>query len=156
MARTKAPYASGTKVSEARSHHELQIILRKYGCGESGYMDQGTSTSLLFSKNGVTYRFTLEFPQDEQDVRHYDRYRPSEHGTKLEYERARKMRALVAVVKAQLVAIDEGIITFEEMFVGQAVTDNGQTVAERWAPEIAQNALAGRFPSALPLPGGPR
>jgi len=144
------PYASGTKVSEAKSHFELTQILKKYGCNETGWMDKDTQSTLGFTREGVTYRFTLDLPLDESKIRVGREYRPSTHGSKLDYERARKMRALVAVVKAQLIAIEEGITTFDRMFVGSAVTDNGQTVAERWAPEIARKALDGTYPSALP------
>lgn len=148
------PYAGGTTVTEARSHFELQSLLKKYGCLETGWMDQGGRNSLIFSRDNVTYRFSVDLPQDDAEIKVDRNYRASKHGTRAEYERSRKMRALIAVVKAQLVAVDEGIIRFDEIFIGQAVTDNGQTVAERWAPEVQRKALEGTFPSSLP--GGSR
>lgn len=143
-------YASGTTVSEAKSHFEISLLLKRYGCEGTGYAEHEGEVRFMFAKNGQTYRFTIRLPESEDAVKVDSNYRPSKHGSRLDYERSRKTRALVAVIKAQLVAIEEGITSFEEMFIGQVVTDNGQTIAERWAPEAKQRALEGRFPSALP------
>lgn len=151
---TKKPFAQGTKVDMARSHSELRQLLMKYGASQAGSFGDEATESLMFAKDGLTYRFTLTLPTTEGECRKFPEYRPGRHGTLLDAERNRRMRAFVAVIKAKLIAIDEGIATFESEFIGNAVTDNGQTVAERWAPEIKQAALAGRVPSALPFYGG--
>jgi hypothetical protein len=143
-------YASGTKVSEAKSHFELQQLFKKFGCEGTGYMEHEDETRLMFAKDGVTYKFTLRFPDGESQIKVGSNYRPGTHGSKLDYERARKMRALVMIVKAQLVAIEEGIATWDDMFIGQTVTDNGQTIAERWGPQVTQKCLEGVYPSVLP------
>jgi hypothetical protein len=153
---TKKPFAQGTKVDMTRSHVELRQLLMKYGASQAGSFGDESTESLMFAKDGLTYRFTLTLPTTEAECRGFQGYSFNRHGTKLDAERNRRMRAFVSVIKAKLIAIDEGIATFESEFIGNAVTDNGQTVAERWAPQIKAAALEGKVPSALPFFGGDR
>lgn len=153
------PFAAGTKVPEIVTHQQIRSLLRRYGCSETGSYDTPDAEVLLFARDRVTYRFTLPIPDEEtakQSI--YDRTGPKERrhypGPEAQQrERARRLRALLAVVKAKLIAVDEGISTLEQEFLAEIVTDNGQTYGERVVPEIRQAAMDGRIPTALALTG---
>ena len=154
------PYASGTKVTEDRSHFELRTLLRKFGCSETGSAATTEAEILMFTKGAFTYRFTLPMPEPMDAVKtqaeigrrlskkvHYSAREA------LDLERARRLRSLVLLIKAKLIAVEEGISTVEKEFLGQMVTPSGQTVEELWLPEIERAQLEGRMPNTLALPG---
>jgi hypothetical protein len=68
----------------------------------------------------------------------------------------RKWRALLIAIKAKLVAIDEGIETFEEAFLAHVVLPDGQTVGEVTRPRIEaaykENRMVPLMPSGPALP----
>lgn len=156
MQKDPKKFAAGTKVDVARTMHELRTLLVRYGADEFGSAMMGGAEAVMWTRNGITYRVAVPLVVSESEVPDSVRKAMIKQGIKadpVEHENNRRMRALLNVVKAQLIAIDDGITTFEETFVGAAVTDNGQTVAERMSPEIKRAALEGRVPRSLSLPG---
>ncbi len=57
------------------------------------------------------------------------------------------------LIKAKLIAVNEGITTFEAEFLSHACLASGNTVGEQVIPEMKQAALDGRMPKALTMPG---
>jgi hypothetical protein len=62
-----------------------------------------------------------------------------------------RWRALSVVIKAKLVAVEEGIVTFEEEFGMHMVLPNGSTVAEHITPYIDQAYLEGNVAPLLQI-----
>jgi hypothetical protein len=144
-------------VDASRTLQELRKLLIKHGANEFGSALVAGREAIVFSRDGITYRFSVPVAVTESEVPEPVRkaYRRAVHGPDLvEHENNRRLRSLAAVIKAQLIAIEDGILSFEETFIGGTVTDNGQTVAERMAPELKRASLEGRIPRALPGFGG--
>jgi hypothetical protein len=64
-----------------------------------------------------------------------------------------RWRRLLLVIKAKLAAIDIGILSFEDAFIGETVFPDRQTVAEYMAPQIEAAYSSGQMPKLLPWHG---
>jgi hypothetical protein len=154
------PYAAGTKVPEMQTFHELKRVMLRYGAEQFGTYGTLEAEVVMFAFNGLTYRFTLPMPTCEADlVRIREAARQSKRAipqgeNAMQQERDRRMRALLAVIRAKLIAIDEGITTFEQEFLPHVVTGDGRTVAEATIPALAEGVRRGSIPKSLPIPGG--
>ncbi len=119
-----ASYANKTSVPVDRTRSEIEQELRKRGAIEFGFMTSAGKAMLLFrisdakTKQLRSIRISLVIPDDAQS------------------ERSR-WRALLLVIKAKLVACDEGISTIEREFFADVVNSDGRTVFEVVQPQIA-------------------
>lgn len=132
----KHRFAEGTTVSSEKSRVEIERMLRKAGAESFGSGYQGTTARIQFMLRGLHCRFELQMPA---------------LGTvkQAEQEERRLWRALVLILKAKLEAINSGVSTFEEEFIGNIVVPNGQTVSEWLAPQIMSAMKTGKMPSLL-------
>lgn len=155
-------YASGTTVAAAKTQGEIMGLLGKRGVTKIATFsdDEKRVYSIAFEHDGVPYRCSLPLP-DPSEPR-FNQYKQgssiferteSAKAKLYEEEVNRKWRAFGMVIKAKIVAVEEGISTMQAEFIGNAILGNGLTVAETHAPELAQLAALGRLP-ALALPGG--
>jgi hypothetical protein len=112
-------YASGTKVSVLQTQGEIVGELARLGVSEYAFVHMGGSPSIAFKRGPVSYRLTVKMPDDASE----------QHQRSL-------WRSLGLVVKAKRVAIEEGVVTFEEEFMPQIVGTGGLTLAERILPKI--------------------
>jgi hypothetical protein len=149
----KRKYAASTDVTPARSREELDKLLRKYGATGFGYVDQEKAAAIMFELNGRTYRYLVAMPQIEDFKQHPTTgYLQSAAKQKKDWEQAVRVqwRALVATIKGKLIAVDNGIETFEESFMRHTVMPNGQTIGDYIEPELESMYQTGKLPRMLP------
>jgi hypothetical protein len=155
---TKRSYASGTTVTATRTEAEIKDLLASRGVEKIITASQPGEYTMMFEYQGVPHKMRLPLPDPSEErftsyFRSGVRYSRTEAASRelFDAEINRRWRALGAVVKAKIVAVEEGITTMDAMFVGEAMTNTGRTVAEEFGPQIRALAGTGRLP-ALELP----
>ncbi|MFI4881404.1 MAG: hypothetical protein ACIAQU_02340 [Phycisphaerales bacterium JB064] len=148
-------YAKGTSVSVAKTKGEIEDLLGRYGCDKFIAGTEGARAMLGFRIPGgeghpLQVRITLELPDPDDDAYWMTPAKGkmrSADAARAAWEQAcrSKWRALYLVMKAKLVAVDEGISTIEREFLPDVVTEDGTTVERR---------IAGAQPLGLALAGG--
>jgi hypothetical protein len=114
-----AEYAKTTKVPAERTRLEIEALMKKRGADQFFSGDDGNKAVLAFRLNRRHIRFALPLA----DARSPQQIRS-------------RWRALLLVIKAKLEAIDLGILTTEDAFIGETVLPDRQTVAEYMRPQI--------------------
>ena len=119
-----------------KTRFEIEAMMRKRGADQffSGGMED--KAALAFRLNGRHLRFMLPLGPKLTAQQHHSRW-----------------RALYLVIKARLQAIDLGIMTIEDAFLGETVLPDKQTVAEYMAPHIEAAYATGQMPKLLPFFG---
>lgn len=142
-------YAEGTKVPLEKSLAEINGMLSRLNCSQTMTMQTDDHFMVAFVIDKVAYKMSVPKPNPKEkrftevgiNGSTTKPATPKQHAEKVQQEMARRMRALAALIKARLVAVDEGITTMERAFIGDIVAGpNGQTVADMIVPQIA-NAL---------------
>ncbi len=149
-------YASTTTVSTDKSRTEIESTLRRFGADQFMYGWEDSRAVVQFRAYNRLVRFILELP-DPNDQRFTmtpaGRKRRAPEAMLKAYEQATRSvwRALALVIKAKLVAVDDGIVTFEQEFLAHIVLPSGETVGGWVIPRVA---VAYETGDALPvLPG---
>ncbi|HAR39367.1 MAG TPA: hypothetical protein DCS09_12765 [Porphyromonadaceae bacterium] len=134
-------YASNTAVSEDRSRAEIEQMLMKYGADEFGYITRATEAMIGFQYKGIRVQMTVPLPSSTDK-----RFHETPTGRQVrsdnkafdawQKEIRRRWRSLCLVIKAMLVGVDDGVMTFEQAFMPYMVLGNGQTVAHYFLPGI--------------------
>lgn len=142
-------YASGTNVSEDRSRQEIERNLRRYAgddFDEFVYRSGREEAAVGFKLRGLHFVIAVKMPlQAEFQTTPTGKTRKNNTAfTAWEQECRRRWRSLAAVVKAKLVAIEDGVATFESEFMPYILMGDGQTLAQRLAPAIEHAALDGK------------
>ena len=150
-------FASGTTLTQEHTVGQIRTTLRKYGAAQ-GFVtgDEPGRAIIGFLKSSEEgerrYRFDLPMPQIEE-------YRLTKAGVKRsdaqvvqswQNECNRRFRALLATIKGRLIAVDEGISTFEEEFAMETVLRDGTTVRDYMLPQIEVAYREGKMPPLLP------
>lgn len=158
-------YASQTGVDAAHSRAEIERTLARYGATSFAYATEdrpeGARAAVSFIAHDRQIRFILALPsRTERRFTH-----TPERGTartaaaaEKEWEQAcrQRWRALALLVKAQLEAVESGIVTFEDAFLPHTVIPGTRaTVAEQIGPDLADAIATGIQPRLL-IEGGPR
>jgi hypothetical protein len=147
-----ADYARGTPVEVVRTRTHIEDELRRRGASSFGYnVDDQTGLAVIaFTMAGLQVRMTLPLPGFDDDAFKYTpsgRYQrsPAEQAKAYQQEVKRRWRSLALIVKAKLVAVDDGITSMEQEFLGDIVVGD-TTVWERARPELerARQAITGR------------
>ncbi|OHB65737.1 MAG: hypothetical protein A2Y76_01540 [Planctomycetes bacterium RBG_13_60_9] len=148
-------YAENTSVSVEKSRAEIERTLQRYGAEKfvSGW-DQTTAT-IGFVFRGRAFKLSLELP-DKADFRltpagKYERH-PDDALRAWEKACRENWRALCLLVKAKLVAVEQGVATLENEFLAYTCLPSGQTVSDWLQPQIERAIETKRMPVAL-LPG---
>jgi hypothetical protein len=140
VASTTIPYESASSGSKARD--EITVLLRRLGCESVGFMDNFDSHEVVLQfrhrKRPVVLRASAK-----GWAQMFCKARPYSHrtrGSKTEYERKALNQGYIAVnsilrdwVKGQVMAVECGIMSFEAVFVGHMLSDDGRPVLERLA-----------------------
>lgn len=127
-------YAEKTKVPVSQTKAEIEKLVTKYGATQfiSGWTEDKVAVG--FTIDGRQVRIELPLPlDDEQDVK-------------------RRWRSLAAVLKAKLVAVEDGISTIEREFLADVVLADGSTVGAWASEQIAMVYDTGQMPALLPGP----
>lgn len=145
-------YAKGSIVSPDRTREELNKILKKYGAKGFGFWDKEEHAIVAFELRERKYRFVISFEE-------IARFRLSPAGklrTKIQQKTAHEQhirerwRAILAVVKGKLIAVDASIETFEEAFLRYLVMPGtNQTIGEVIEPQLEEAYRSGVLPPML-------
>lgn len=144
-------YAENTSVPVERSLAELKREINRFGATGFGYAEKGDRVQVIFECEGLRIRFDMHIPpraaftQDRRGNRRVDT------AIDRDWEQAQRRiwRSLTAVVKAKLVAVDDGISTFEQEFLAFVVLPEGDTIGDRMVPEIRHVARTGELPPLI-------
>ncbi len=155
-------YAAGTTVTASNTQGEIMGLLGKRGVQKIATFCEPERFSLAFEHEGIPYRVGLPLPDpDDPEFSEYMqgsvKYKRTESAIRERYEKElnRRWRAFGMVIKAKIVAVEEGISTMQAEFIGNAVLSTGRTVSETYAEELGVLAASGQL-SALMPPGGKR
>jgi hypothetical protein len=149
------PYAARTGVAPAKTRTDIEHELEKRGASQFGFNREGRRSVVAFTLQGLQVRLELVMPDpEERRFTHTTQGRlrsASSQADAYNQEVRRRWRALLLVVKAKLVAVDEGITSLEREFLADVVLDTGRTVIEEMRPSI--NGVRARL-SQRELEGG--
>ena len=148
-------YANGTTVSVAKSIAELDALVTKYGATGFAYGREGDRTVVGFTSADRLIRFEVTRPPDaEFKVPPRGVWRTATAMTEAaDAEHRRRWRALLLVVKALLVAVEDKVISQHDAFLPYTVLPGGQTVGG-WAEEQLDAVYAGgQLPALMPAAG---
>jgi len=147
-------YASNTNVSEGRSRAEIERLLMRYGAEEFGYVTRSGEAMIGFVYRELRVQMAMPLPsRSEKRFTHT----PGRGGlrtpdaaiTEWQKEVRRRWRSLCLVVKALLVGIDDGVLTFEQAFMPWVVWGNGLTTSQMILPHIKEAIDGGHMPKDL-------
>lgn len=148
-------YASGTSVSVEKSRIEIERTLERFGADEFAYGYDSTKAVVQFTAKNRRVRFVLALPNKksrEFTVTPTGRERTAA-ATREAWEQVcrARWRALAAVIKAKLVAVETGIVSFEEEFASHIVLPDGTSVGEWLLPQIQVAYEQQQMPPMLAL-----
>ena len=148
-------YAEGTKVSSANSRAEIERILSRFGADQFMYGWKERGAVVAFRMRGRNVRFALPMPdRDDPDfTRTPSRGTPrTPEAAEAAYEKAvrQRWRALALVIKAKLVAVEEGVTEFEDEFLAHILLPDGTSAGDFMRPQIALAYESGDMPALLP------
>lgn len=151
-------YAKGTKVSVEASEMEIRRLLIKYGADQfgSGWDGEKNIAGIHFRIKERQVRMILPLPALEDFKRSRAGANQAASWTASEAQRKsheqatkERWRALVLIVKAKLEAVDAGISTIEREFFSDIVLYDGETMFEKYKPQIEQMYATGQMPSPI-------
>jgi len=152
-------YASTTEVPLDRSRGEIERIVTKHGASSYAYGWQGANAVITFDLKGRRYRFRVPLP--DRDAREFNftegrgTRRSADAAETLWLQACRaRWRALVLIIKAKFVAVEDGIVSIEEEFLPYVVMPDGRTVSELAQPAIETAYATGEMRPLLELPAG--
>ncbi len=148
-------YASQTSVSAERSRSEIERVLQRFGADQFMYGWDESQALVQFRASGKVVKFVLLLPDKNEDrfaLTPSGRRRrdPAAMLKAWEQETRSAWRALALVIKAKLIAVEEGIVSFEQEFLAHIVLPDGNTVGEWAIPQLEKAYEVGEMPLALP------
>lgn len=134
-------FAAKTHVAENKSRAEIEQLVYQYA-GRNASFSYGTTSeqaAIMFVAFNRRVKFLLRLPTPEEAVIQAKRKNglqdppESKQIAWMDQERRRRWRALLLSIKAKLEAVESGIYTFEQEFLGHIVPDStgDQTIYER-------------------------
>lgn len=134
-------YAEKTTVPEQQSIAEIDRTVARFGASgfsyrwdaEEGYIE------VLYRLRGRVLRHRIPLPDPEEFNRTPTGRKRTTNVATDEYmaERRRRMRSLACLVKALLVAVDDGIVQFDEAMLPFVMVPGGnRTIGEALAPRL--------------------
>lgn len=148
-----ARYAQGTEVSQDRSVAEIRATLRRFGAEAFMFGEEEGRGIVGFRMAGRHVRIQVALPQymdDEFQLTPTGRERSASAAAQAWEQAVReRWRALALVVKAKLVAVEEGVAAFDQEFLAYLVMPDGSTVGDHALPAVALAYESGRMPVRL-------
>jgi len=150
-------YATNTTVSEDKSRLEVEKMLMKYGATRFGYLREPGKALVCFTYKKLTIQ--MEIPLPSPDDRRFA-VTPSKKWARTpeakreayEGEVRRRWRSLALAIKAKLIAVEDGVATFEAEFLPYMVAADGRTIAQKLLPVIEAAKEGGTLNAMLMLP----
>lgn len=131
------PYSSATSGDKAMA--EIQRILQQFGCNKFGVMTDWDAGTLLvqFEWRGAKVSFPASFKGYASAWLKEKPYTSRMRCTKAEHEAKALEIGSIAVysilrdwIKAQVVAVETGLVSFDEVFMAHVLLPNGQRMIE--------------------------
>ena len=150
-------FAKGTKTAISTTEEQIKTMLRKAGANTIAMMEEPTSAVVAFHLQGRSIRFRLPLPTRDGFLR-------SQRGTGWQENKEstvdnlwmqasrERWRQLHLCIKAKLESVEQEIELFDDAFLSQIVTPDGETIGEKVKPQMT--ALMDGRP-LRPLLGGP-
>ena len=144
-------YARNTTVATDRSIGELKKIVQNYGGGDFAYVERVDMAIVAFKMNKRTLQYKIDLPpRDDRKYTHTESRGSERHSSdarKLwEKDCRQKWRVLVLLVKATFEAIENDLMSFDQAFMSSIVLKNGQTLGDRFLPELDKIISTGTLP----------
>jgi len=146
-------YASNTSVSPEKSQAEIQTVLRRYGAGRFGVMEDHEKAYVMFEFHGLMIQMDVSLPcKTDKKYQRTPTGRPrsaSQMLQEFEQDVRQKWRALLLAIKAKLEAVESGISTIEKEFLAFVVMPDGKRLFEHIQPRLAEMVSTGKIPKLL-------
>jgi len=148
------PYANKTQVSEDRSRAEIERQLRRFGADAFGYYSNGNEAKIAFEYRRIHCQMSVPLPDRNDPVFTHTPIsgkRRSQSQAMADWEREvrRRWRSLCLVVKALLVGVQDGVLSFEQAFMPYIVMADGATIYQHALPHIRHALSTGQMPGTL-------
>lgn len=157
-----ARYAADTSVSSDRSEQEIKRTLRRYGADDIviGDSTQQKSAFVQFDYQARAVRMAVPLPDPTDpdfSTTPGGRRKRNPAAVAQAWEQAcrQNWRILLLLIKAQMEAVDLGIITVDQAFLPWLLLPNGSTVGEHMIPQLTAAREGGKMPKLLAWPGAP-
>lgn len=135
---SKLPYSNTTAGDKAMA--EIQRILQQFGCNRFGTMTDWEAGELIvqFQWRGVQVSFPASFKGYAAAWLKENPWNNRKQATREEWEAKALDIGSVAVysilrdwIKAQVVAVETGLVSFEEVFMAHVILPNGKRLIEQ-------------------------
>lgn len=144
----KKPFATGTKTSISTTEEQIKTMLRKAGAEKVGTMEEPGQVFIAFVLHDRSIRFRVPLPRRDED-RFTTKATGSPYGTRaprgatvgdgLWVQACReRYRQLHLCIKAKLESVEQGIELFDDAFLSQIVTPDGQTFGDKLRPQMKE------------------
>ena len=147
-------YARQTAVTSDRTIGQIQKLVERFGADTFAFAVNQKSGMVSFAYAGRVVRFEVSLPDaasDEFGLTPTGAERSSDAARKLWEQACRsKWRSLYLLIKALLVAVEDGIIDFDRAFFHDIVMPDGRTVGQHLLPDV-QKAITSRDRAPLLL-----
>ncbi len=144
-------YANKTTVSPDRSKGEIEKLLTQFGASEFGYWTSEDQAKVGFVHRGIRIEIMLPLPK----LADFYRTPTGRSRTVLQArterwkETRRRWRSLSLVIKALLVGVEDGVLTFEDAFMPWIVWGDGLTTRQMILPHLEKAIEAGKMPGSF-------
>lgn len=137
-------YAKGTEVSVAKSQEEITKVFMRYRVETYGFLARPGRAAVQFEIAGVPVDLVIPLPPRpvEEKIYNPDTGRYILALPRWEQEVKEAWRALVLLLKANLEAIDRGLLSAEQAFMAYVLLPNGQTLGDFVLPQWREQRLA--------------
>ena len=150
-------FAGRTRVTPERSRAEIERTLARYGADQFAYATNPEKAAIAFRLEGRMVRLTVVCPSPgDPEFTETDsgkRRRASAIPPLVDQAIRQRWRALLLLIKAKLEAVELGVTTVEEEFMGNILLPDGQTVGQHMGPQLAAAYDTGKMPPLLPWGG---
>jgi hypothetical protein len=134
-------YASGTTVNVAASQQEIAKTLHRYHVDTYSFGARPGMAMVEFALRDLPIRVAVPLPEKPAKQRGTNPAtgRVVDLWARWEQEVKECWRALLLLIKANLEAVDRGIIRAEQAFMAFLIAPNGQTVGEIVLPQFLES-----------------
>jgi len=137
-------YATGTTVTVASSQMEIARTLERYKVHTYSFGARPGLAMVEFEIDGYPIRVAVPLPA--KPVREKgpspETGRTVNLWTRWEQDVKECWRALLLLIKANLEAVERGIVKVEEAFMAYLITNDGRTLGDVVLPSFRENQLA--------------
>jgi hypothetical protein len=139
-------YAKGTEVTVQRSQQEIATTLHRYGVDTYSFGAAPGIAQVEFVAQGYPVRVTVPLPRKPAKEKGTNPAtgRVVNLWTKWEQEVKEAWRALLLLIKANLEAVERGIVRIEQAFMAFLVAPDGRTVGDVVLPQYVESVASGR------------